>query len=353
MAKLPEPRLKHVDDQTGLTVLQYDKMAPGRNFCDVVVVKACFDLTSDGIDPIPKPGQLSLADTHRKQDSPLTSSLEQAGDIILGKPGADIYVTGTARRVHATPRWRTMVSIGPVDQPVAHYECMATGPRQWQFGLIKGWHMSEPEFTEAVPVQYELAWGGCKRDADKPVEQWSRHKDNPSGSGYSFAGYSNFDTPAAPQWEADSILFGALKQQQFIGLGPVARFWASRKKYAGTYDQAWRRQFKESLEQKIAPDFATDIDLRFFQCAHPDLQTRAPLRGDEELRLDGLFPQKDCWAQRLPRLAVVAEFASRRGRIPLDTVHVDLDARQLNLVWHMALPQSRNVERVALSLGRL
>ena len=63
MALLPEPRDKHLVDQTGLTVFQYDKRAPGLLFCDVVVVKASFALTAQGILPVPMPGELSLADT--------------------------------------------------------------------------------------------------------------------------------------------------------------------------------------------------------------------------------------------------------------------------------------------------
>ena len=63
MALLPEPRLKHLDDQTGWTVFQYDKMVPGFLFCDVVVIKASFAPTAQGILPVPMPGPLSLADT--------------------------------------------------------------------------------------------------------------------------------------------------------------------------------------------------------------------------------------------------------------------------------------------------
>ena len=351
MALLPEPRLKHLDDQTGLTVFQYDKMAPGRQFCDVVVVKASFGLTTEGLDQAPSPGVLCLADTHRLPDAPLGSSLAETTDLILGKPGADIYVTGTARTVRPWKRWLVGVVVTPAarpeDTPLVRYQCAATGPRRWQHSLLKGWHMSEPEWAQAVPVQYELAWGGCRPDPKIPSEEWDSHAANPSGSGFSFAAHSMADTPSAPQWESNSAL-RAVNFKELVGLGPVARFWESRARYAGTHDAQWREQFDAGQ-----PDFAKDLNLRFFQCAHPALQTAGPLRGNETLLLAGLLPAEEPVRAKLPGCAVLAVIGKEWGAIPLDTVHVDLERNQVHLVWRLTLPQSRNVERVHLSLGRI
>ena len=355
MALLPEPRLKHLDDQTGLTVFQYDKMAPGLLFCDVVVVKASFALTAQGLDTVPSPGQLSLADTHRVTSSPTNSSLAQAGDLILGKPGADIYVTGHVRHHRRSKGWRVGVTVGPHDQPLARYQCAVTGPRVWQYTLLKGWHMSEIQETQAVPVQYELSYGGTKRDGKKSEELWDTFEPNPSGSGYSFDGYSKSDTPDAPQWETTG-LFGSWKSNELVGLGPVARFWATRSRYAGTYDDAWQRECKPG---KIS-DYAPDFDLRFLQCAHPKLQTEKPLQGNEALQLEGLLHINDPAKQldtrlntQLPGCAIVASWDDQNARLPLDTVHIDLDRRQVNLVWRLTLPHALNVEQIHLSLKRV
>lgn len=359
MALLPEPRLRRLDDQTGLTVFQFDKMAPGLVFCDVVVIKASFALTTQGIDPRPAPGQLSLADTYRVADSPMGTSLAQAGDLILGKPGADIYVTGHARHYCPSKWWRVSVQVnhhaGPHDKPLALYECAATGPRVWQYTLLKGWHLSDTEATQAVPVQYELSYGGRTPDRQKPEAQWDCFEPNPSGSGYSFAGHSKSDTPAGPQWERAGLL-GSWKSKELVGLGPVARFWATRSRYAGTYDDAWKSQHKPG---KIS-DYAADFDLRFFQCAHPSLQTQKPLHGDEALQLEGLLPINDPampWDTRLrtelPGWVVVASWGNQRIPLPLDTVHIDLDNHRVQLAWHLTLPQSLGVESVHLTLEKL
>jgi hypothetical protein len=348
MAILPSPRLKHVDDQTGLTVFQYDKMAPGRTFHDVVVVKASFDLTSEGINPASSPAPLSLADTHRNEDDPTGSSLVRAGDLIMGKPGADIYVTGAARNPRPSKHWLVGVTLGPMDKPLLRYECVVTGPHRWQHSILKGWHSSPPELTQAVPIQYELAYGGRAPSPPEPPEQWERSGTNPSGSGYSMAAYSITDTPPAPQWEP-ATAFGSSRSKELVGLGPVARFWASRQQYAGTYDEAWLRQFKE----EAIPDYPADFDSRFFQCAHPQLQTRAPLRGDEALCLVGLLAEKTRLETRLPGLAIVANAKNGTARLPLDTVHIDLDAQQVHLVWHLTLPQTLDIEQLNLSLEKL
>jgi hypothetical protein len=355
MALLPEPRLKFLDDQTGLTVLQYDKMAPGLLFCDVVVVKASFALTAQGIEPRPAPGQLSLADTHRVPDSPMNTSLAQAGDLILGKPGADIYVTGHARHHRPAKWWRVGVRVGPQDKPLAHYECAATGPRVWQHTLLKGWHLSDTEATQAVPVQYELSYGGRKPDSNKPEAEWDSFEPNPSGTGYSFDGYSKSDTYAGPQWERAGLL-GSWKSNELVGLGPVARFWATRSRYAGTYCDEWLSQHKPGK----ASDYAPDFDPRFFQCAHPALQTQKPLRGDETLQLEGLLPVNDPTRPldnrlltQLPGLSVMASWGPTSQALPLDTVHLDLDNHRVQLVWRAVLPHALGVEQLHLSLKRI
>ncbi len=349
MAILPEPRLKYLVNQTGLTVFQYDKMAPGKVFCDVVVVKASFELTPHGLLRIASPGKLSLADIHRSKDEPLDSSLAQAGDLIWHKPGADIYFTGHARNMHLTKSWLVGVQVGPFDKPLARYTCAVTGPRQWQRRILKGWHLSKPQATQAVPIQYELAYGGSKPDPNTPRTEWDSFADNPCGTGFSFDGYSSTDTPSAPQWEQPGP-FNSLKSAGLVGLGPVARFWRSRQCYAGTYDDEWKRQLGEG---KIA-DYPADFDPRFFHCAHPALQTAKPLVGNEALNLVGLVPTANHRLHTtLPGLRVLADYDGQQSPLPLDTVHVDLDKNQVNLVWHLTLAHSLNIEQVFLSLEHI
>jgi hypothetical protein len=351
MEMLPEPRLRRVDNQTGLSVMQYDKMAPGRKFCDVVVVKASFDLTPDGLMAAPAPGKLCLADRARHSDNPLGSSLAEAGDLILGKPGADIVLTGSLRSLSPQLHWPVHVAV--IDEAqgmtLADYRCVVTGPRRWQHSRKEGWHLGEAGLTDAVPAEYELAWGGRRADLETPADQWDSHSDNPSGSGFSFDGYSVEDQPRGPQWISHAGFHDiASISQELTGLGPIARFWRSRSSFGGTYDTAWREQFDAGR-----PDYPSDFDLHFFQCAHPALQTAAGLRGDECLSLQGVLQSADAVRVPLPGWTIEAVLGNVRFNLPLDTVHLDLDDSRMDLVWHLVLPQALGIERVQLNSRRV
>lgn len=355
---LPEPVLQTVHNETGLPHFLYDKMGPGKTFHDVLVVKASFHLGPDGVSRCPQPAPLNLADRHRDPQDPLGSSLGTAGDLILGKPGCDITFSGVARATRPYQRFVVGARLGPESRPLIDHQCVATGPRRWQHHLLKGWHTSAPEFTQQVPILYELSWGGRKPDPKRPRTQWDGDPANPAGSGYSFAGLSIADTPAAPQWEERGWLAREMRQHRFVGLGPVARHWASRKRYAGTYDAAWRAQYA-ALEQDKAPpilDYPADFDPRFFQCAHPQLQSAEYPWGDEALQLHGLFHECSTLDTALPDLALVAQWQQGQTRclqrLKLDTIHIEMPVEQssgeVQLVWRLTLPQHQGVHTVAL-----
>jgi hypothetical protein len=355
------PVLTQLDDDTGLSLFQYCKMAPGKLFCDVVAVKASFALTPEGIDPQPMPGMISMADEPHDAQDPLGSSLARAGDLILGKPGCDLYVTGSVRNAYCVGYWNVGISAGDTRTPVMDYRCTATGPRHWQYSLFSGWHLSEIEDTQEVPIRYELAWGGREPEVGKPAHLWKTHKPNPSGSGFSFEGYSRDARIPAYQWQPHSTFFapGPAQLKQLTGLGPVARFWASRQCYAGTHDDDWLRANADTPIK----DYPKDFDLRYFQAAHPCLQAAKPFRGDEALRLSGLLPVPQTIHTRLPGWSIVVagsenysqQDQKQKLRLPLDTIHIELDAEQslAHLVWRLTLPHTLGVQHVHLQREKL
>lgn len=356
MPVLPEPRLRILDNQTGLTAFQYDKMAPGRIFHDVVVVKASFNLLPDGICPVPAPGKLCLADRHQNPDDSLGSSLAQAGDLVLSKPGTDVFVTGMAHADQPAQRFRVSLRVSNSNAVVINYSCIATGQRTWQYTREQGWHMGEPEMTDCVPVAYELAWGGRKVDPEIPSEMWETYSLNPVGSGFSFFGYSGNDLPPAPQWEPENNQIWA--QPPLTGFGPVARHWYSRRQYTGTYDDKWKKQLRENLPYFDYPD---DFNLRFFQCAHPSLQSALPLIGNEHLELTHLLkgvPYLKTW---LPGFGIVAQWqeglTGQQVMLPLDTVHIctneETGQSHVELAWRWSKPHHLNIRWLSLSTVQL
>jgi hypothetical protein len=292
--------------------------------------------------------------------------LRECGDLIVAKPGADVYLTGHAHTDKAREQFIAQVKLESIDgKPLLNHRCRALGPRHWYCLLPGIWRMSASTPTQRVPLRYELCWGGREINPDKPVDDWQMHLANPSGSGYSFKHHRLSQTSAGIQWESAALVNG-LHQQHLIGFGSIARFWASRAQYAGTYGDAWLQELQERRHAQAqtpalaaAPtvmDYAPDFDWRFFQAAHPALQHTKAFEGDETLELYNLHPDSPSLQTRLPTFAILATFEHKvqnntitsTYRLALDTLHIDTDSRCAHLVWRLSLPQSLGVQRVQL-----
>ncbi len=355
---IPSPRLKHVDNRTPFAIFQCDKMAPGRRFCDTVVVKGVLELT-EGVLRLPGPGPIVLGDDYFDPTNAERSSLKRPGDALLTKPGTDVIVTGAAKAPHGRPtrQWDATVIVRRGGQTALRHTVQATGPRAWQHLWLRGWSLSRPEPTLSVPIRYELAYGGSYFDHSKgKTGAWVMHEGNPSGRGLCDAAaldkHASYDAPA---WQLPAHpVTSPNRDSPLAGFGPVARPWISRRRYAGTYDETWERKMRDDLTRGLPPDYAPDLDLRFFQCAHPALTSARHLRGDEQLGLVGLLGHAPSFVTRLPGISVLAKLRQSSGdreelALPLDTVHIDLDARRVYLAWRLCVDQARGIEEAVLT----
>lgn len=357
---LPDRVLTELDDQTGLTSFQFMKMAPGIRYCDVVIVKASFAITGQGISPIALPGEIIWADEHRDAEHPLGSSLKCAGDLVLVKPGADVILTGS---VHTDkPRTHFVSQVQLLDAQgkaiLLNYACDITGPRQWYTNVLGIWHMSEPQPCTAVPIEYELSYGGRQAHPKEPEDDWVTWATNPSGSGFSFEHLRWTERAPAIQWERRSLV-KSLKQDELTGFGPVARFWQSRTQYAGTYGKEWQAKLDEAVKREdhlkgpVIMDYAPDFNLKFFQAAHPKLQTDKPLQGGEWLWLKNIIQGQTMWKGQIPELGITAHYKHpQKGLIKqafkLDTVHVDTTAQTISLTWRLHWLHAEGVTSVQI-----
>ena len=130
---IPPPRLQRVRNQTPLPHFQFDKMGKGQRFHDVVIACGSFVLA---------PGVLQLAAVQRgpvfadvpwAPERAALSSLREATDVLLTKPGADVYVTGAARALDWTPRpaWEASLRVDRQGEALVDKTLRLTGPRQW------------------------------------------------------------------------------------------------------------------------------------------------------------------------------------------------------------------------------
>jgi hypothetical protein len=347
---IPERQLTQVRNLTPFAGFPCCKMGPGRVFFDTVVIKGTFDLV---------PGRLALsaaqapvlaADEPFDPDAGSRSSLRRAGEVLAYKPGADVLVTGTAKAPGGVPApaWDTSVTVTGKRGTILRHALQAVGPRAWQHRTVRGWALSDPEPAAEAPIRYELGYGGAYRDREGA---WRMHEPNPSGTGFFDPGALDRDRSyPAPRWQSRAHPVTAMSAPvPLAGYGPVPRPWASRLRYAGTYDEAWERKAREDAGAGLPIDYPADFDSRFFQCAPPELAASEPLAGDEAIALAGLVAGDPRFEARLPGIAVKARLFTGSGpwveqAVPLDTVHVDLDAAAVHLCWRLSLDHRLGVK---------
>lgn len=362
---IPAPRLQQVRNATPYPYFQFDKMGKGRRFYDVVVLCASYVLAPGRLEPAFNHRGPVLADEPWDPEAAELSSLQQATDVLLIKPGTDVYVTGAARALNWTPRrdWNVELQVWRQGAVLMRKALRLTGPRFWHWDAKADQRtLSEPELTYEVPLRYELAYGGWWFDQGDGAEAAARiHPGNPSGTGW-FGTALRAHHPKArqrgeeafygPQIElADAPIVNANNDGYGVaGLGPIARYWQPRARLAGTYDEAWQQR----NAQQPFMDYAEDFDERFFQYAPSDQVIPQGLIGDESLRMDGFFASVPFIEMQLPHVRMEALCRSGNGSenrefMKLDTVHIDLDDMQVHLTWRLTLDQARDT--VALDLS--
>jgi hypothetical protein len=361
LESVPAPELEAVENRTRFAHFQFDKMGKGRRYSDIVVIKGSFDLVAERIELASVQSPVVLSDEWWPADASDTASLQAAGDLVLHKPATDLLITGSARRSPADGPfpWTTGFVVRDTQRIYLNHQLELIGPRHWEHRRLGGWVLSPAAPTHEVDLRYELAYGGAYIDPksllldDEP--QWIKHEANPSGLGFhNPAALDKLRTYPAPQIQHPKDRVKEMNRPvRLAGTGPVCRSWASRTRYAGTYDVRWHAQYQQALQAGQAPDYPADFDEQFFQCAAPDMICQGHLRGHEQIGLGQLLADAPVFFTRLPGLAIEARAemgpaAGSSTRAVLDTVHIDLDARQVHLGWRLRLTQPHGVRGLTL-----
>jgi hypothetical protein len=361
-----------IRNYTPFVPFAFEKQGKGREACEVVIIKGTFDLIHDQVTIAAEQQLPVLADQY--YDEPETSSLALEGDLVMVKPATDIYVTGHAQALggEAVCDWVAQIEISqpsdktsstskvPGEMMLRHtlYVC---GPRYWEAGVLGGWRLSKPEPVAAIPLKYELAFGGQFERQVKISEQHPEgvmidtYAPNPVGVGYYDPASMLHDQryPAPLILRQGEILNSPEDRPLPAGTTPISRWWPQRYHYAGTYDERWERTWKDEQGQRIEgvfPALPEDFDYRFYNAAHPSLIWPSFMRGDETIRLQGLLPEgpleTSLMGLRLLGILQGGEESGRTEAFKLDTLHIDLDARKVMLTWRLTVLQSLGAERV-------
>lgn len=290
-----------------------------------VVLKATFEARGGWLQVAGEQCPLVTADEY--WGDPGKSSLRRSSEAHLLKPGTDVLLLGEAHAPRDRPVESCVVSVrvGSLQQ-----QLQVWGDRRWKGGLISP-RLSAPELFTTMPLVWERAFGGVQEVGEgqglaeprNPVGQGFRGR----RSGSEMVGHSvpNLEDPR-------HLISSASDRPAPVGVGPVAPSWEPRRKYAGTYDEAW--------QTRRAPYLPADFRPEFFCVAPPALHSREPLKGGEPVELLNVSPEG---MQRfsLPRCAleVTVRVAGQPERPPvrLETVLLEPSVSRVCLTWRGAL----------------
>lgn len=343
------------ENLSGFPMVVVEKTGPEGRPYDVVVVRGTFDFSANGL-----PVELATLQAPicygdefdgPVATEPLKAVLRREGDLVLFKPATDVHVIGTAMAPGGTaqPEWLAGIGIGPLRKSLR-----MLGPRSFDRNGYGDWHLGTPEKVTSIRLDYRNAFGGILEvpagNASAEPMPAMHHEDNPAGCGWlpdpalleksdpqerkRLAPWiESIKSLPAPQIEhPEKPVRSPYAKLAPEGFGPVTRWSRQRLRYAGTYDEVW--------EQKRRPVLPEDFDLRFYQSAHPDLICPGFLKGDEHLALAGMLPEGPI-KMRLPGVSILIKACfdsghTETGLMRLDTVTVDIDTRQLTLIWRAA-----------------
>lgn len=311
--------LPELQNATSATAQLFPQLAASGRYVTLVVLKQRFDVSPDGVARDRRDAVVRAVDEPWDEDAPETSSIKYPSDVGGAKPATDVLVVGSARSPGAQPAPSVDVSVrvGPV-----HTDLRVHGPRAWFDGLT-GVRPSNPVPFTDLPLRWEHAWGGFDdSDSGAPLEE----PRNPVGSGVTRDPSALVGERAPSIEHPDHPVSAAGGKGTPAGVGALGRHWEPRRRYVGTYDEAWERE-----RMPLPP---LDFDDRFHQVAPEPLIAPGHLKGGEPVELIGLHEEGPI-RFALPRrdYHVVALGTGTTMRCLLDTVLLEPNERRVELTW--------------------
>jgi hypothetical protein len=267
------------------------------------------------------------------------------------KRGSRSLIASKTLRIKGPRHWRSRSLLRRMVHPLVSIATL---------GLVRParWYQTRPQLLSELPLRYEHSWGGSIRHPlpdDKELH--FAVSSNPVGKGF-FPSKADIRTEyGAGRWAARkywNALFKQCGKQIALPLiedpkRPVTKFgvaypvegcavvtkaWDVRLQYAGTFDAEWDEHKKPFL-----PD---DFQFRYWNGAHPDLQLPY-LHGDEHITLTNMrVGEASGVALQLPSHSASLlleekpnQFSRQNAR--LDTVIINLELQQLQLLWRAAV----------------
>ena len=242
-----------------------------------VIIKCTFTIQNDKV-AASAAEQLPIFPADKSYTENPASSARFESDMVPLKLSADVVLIGQAHAPHGRPVTQLDVSVrvGGLQKTIRVF-----GDRRWRFptrlALVP--LISRPRPFVSMELVYERAFGGIDTAAARYC------KENLVGRG--FIGKktkASLHGRLLPNLEDPQRLIRSWKSRpKPVGFGFYDRGWMPRARYAGTYDERYRKE--------RAPAPPIDFSYAIYNGAHPDLQVEGYLRGDEEVELMNVSPE--------------------------------------------------------------
>jgi hypothetical protein len=312
----------------------------------VVVVKGTFTIPTGNGPPELAQHQVALVMADEFTGAPGYSAPKYESDFAPFKPRCDVLLNGSAYAPGGRPVTRVDVALR-VGAMIKSFSVV--GHRVWKRRWFHIYSSRAARFT-IMPISYDNAFGGI----DKSHPDKKKHRTflpNHVGRGFhvNLTKGAIAGKPLPNTEEIGQKVTNPRGKYQPMALGPIARVWSPRPKFAGTYDQNW--------QDNVFPFLPADFDERYNQAASLDQQMDY-LRGGEDVVLLNLTPQGKT-SFKIPEISVPVTFYPKKGEeievvSANDTIIIEPDLGRFLLVWRSALPLRKNMFEISqVVVGRM
>ncbi|HJL15192.1 MAG TPA: DUF2169 domain-containing protein [Sandaracinaceae bacterium LLY-WYZ-13_1] len=265
-----------------------------------------------------------LTDQQMWMEVPEVLGQEFALDFGIPKSRSEFLLAGSAYQPGGRPGpvRHVRARVGSIEKSL-----YVVGDRHWQDNGVP----SEPVPFVRMPLTWDRAFGG---------EGFDR---NPAGKGFAKVEVEGTEVRPLPNVEVPGAMIRSPRDRPDPASFRAIDFASpDRMSLAGTYDKKW-------LDTRF-PGFAEDMDWRIWNMAPPDQHQDEPFRGDEEIVLEHLHPEKPELEARLPGIRARCFVLQRVGEdedareefhevaLKLTTVWLLPDIERGLLVFHGAHP---------------
>jgi hypothetical protein len=333
-----------IENPTPLETLALPMINRGDRTTLIIIVKGTFTFAPEKTELADDQIPIAFGDQLYEKKG---AGIRYETDLVPFKPKTDVVLCGRAYAPQNQPAQKVDVSLklGPVEKHLRVY-----GKRLWNYsGLLSHRYAvtaTKPFVT--CPIRYTEAFGGMDPTTGEYCDR------NLAGKGY----YSRKTKNKLTGWplprieDPKALIRTPEDHPKPVGFGFYHRAWQPRAACAGTFDDAWRKN--------RSPKLPEDFNYHFYNGAHPDLQVKGYLNGDEPVELVNLTPEglarfdlpgimPACLIKRINAQE------SEKVKLNLDTVFIEPDKRNFSLVWRgaakLAALSEAEIEQVSITVN--